>query len=132
MLNSDVDFSRKLQRVATDRCAAPFRLTSDAGSAEKLWNALYGAVETANEFIYNLEQSSIYKNGGTDHADLAQMLGEAKVIRAMCYYELLCYYGDIPFTFTPTYVSQDFLPAFTSRDESISSSSTTSRLLPRR
>ncbi len=117
MLNSDVDFSANSNESPQTDAPRRFDMTADAGSAEKLWNALYSAVETANEFIYNLEESSIYKNGGADHADLAQMLGEAKVIRAMCYYELLCYYGDIPFTFTPTYVSQDFLPAITSRDE---------------
>lgn len=116
-LNSDVDFSANANEVAQINAPKRFDCTAESGTVEKVWNALYSGVETANEFIYNLENSPLFSEDNSEYEELAQKLGEAKVMRAMFYYELLCYFGDIPFTFVPTYVSQDFVPAVTSRDE---------------
>ena len=115
-LNSDVDFSSNGNEVSQKDAPRRFDMTADAGSTEKLWNALYKSVESANEFVYNIEHSSIMTKGSTTYADAAQMDGEAKVLRAMCLYELLCYYGDIPFTFEPTFQSNNFFPAIVNRD----------------
>ena len=114
LLNSDVDFSANSNENEQPNTPRRFDCTSESGDAEKFWNALYSGVETANNFIYNLENSPIYS---TDNENLTQMLGEAKVFRAMFYYELLCYWGDIPFTMLPTYVTQEFILPVTSRDE---------------
>jgi hypothetical protein len=116
-LNSDVDFSANSNENANNNSPRRFDITPDGGTTERLWNALYEAVETANEFIYNAEHSSIYNAQHPDYNNITQMVGEAKVIRAMCFYELLCYYGDIPFTFEPTYQTKNFLPDVTGRDE---------------
>ena len=48
---------------------------------------------------------------------LTQMMGEAKVMRAMFYSELLWYWGDIPFTLKATYETDDLNPAITPRQE---------------
>lgn len=116
-LNSDVDFSANSNENANNNAPRRFDMTADGGNTEKLWNSLYEAIEAANEFVYNTEHSSIYNAQHPDYNNMTQMVGEAKVIRAMCIYELLCYYGDIPFTFEPTYQSQNFLPDVTNRDE---------------
>ncbi len=115
-LNSDVDFSANSNENAQTNAPQRFDCTSDASSASSLWNQLYETVEVANNFIYNAENSKINTPGNEDYADVQQMIGEAKVMRAMAYYELLCYYGDVPFTFKNTYQSQDFVPPITSRD----------------
>lgn len=114
LLNSDVDFSAKADEVAQLNAPRRFDCTAESSDTEKFWNALYSGVETANNFIYNLENSEMYS---TENANLTQMLGEAKVLRAMFYYELLCYWGDIPFSMLPTYVTQEFILPMTSRDE---------------
>lgn len=114
LLNSDVDFSSNSNENEQPNTPRRFDCTSESGDAEKFWNALYSGVETANNFIYNLESSPIYT---TENENLTQMLGEAKVFRAMFYYELLCYWGDIPFTMLPTYVTQEFILPVTNRDE---------------
>ena len=114
LLNSDVDFSAKADEVAQLNAPRRFDCTAESSDTEKFWNALYSGVETANNFIYNLENSEMYS---TENANLTQMLGEAKVLRAMFYYELLCYWGDIPFSMLPTYVTQEFILPITSRDE---------------
>ena len=104
-LNSDVDFYANANESAAGNQPRRFDVRSDASNVETLWNNLYSAVETANEFIYNLQKSSIYKEETEDGASeaedgttqtiqvpkvtaLTQMMGEAKVMRALFYHEL--------------------------------------------
>lgn len=117
LLNSDVDFKANSNETSQINSPVRFDCTSASGTVESVWNALYAGVESANEFIYNMENSPIYNEENTDYADLTQMVGEAKVMRAMFYYELLCYFGDIPFSMEPTYVTQNFVLPMTDRDE---------------
>ncbi len=131
-LNSDVDFYANANEAATGNQPRRFDVRSDANNVESLWNNLYAAVETANEFIFNLQNSSIYKEETEDAAseeadgtistiqvpkvtDLTQMMGEAKVMRAMFYHELLSYWGDVPFTTKSTYETDDMVPPITPR-----------------
>jgi hypothetical protein len=133
-LNSDVDFYANSNEAAVGNQPRRFDVRSDAGNVETLWNNLYAAVETANEFIFNLQNSSIYKEETEDAAlelpdgsisttqvpkvtSLTHMMGEAKVMRAMFYHELLSYWGDIPFTLKATYETDDLNPAITPRQE---------------
>ena len=113
-LNSDVDFATNSNEVPQLNAPKRFDCTAESGDSEKLWNAMYSGVETANNFIYNLENSPIYS---ADNINVTQMLGEAKVLRAMFYYELLCYWGNIPFSMLPTYATQEFVLPITDRDE---------------
>ena len=132
-LNSDVDFSTNTSETASGNRPARFDTRSDANNINSLWNALYNGVETANEFIFNLKNSKLYEEKmKTEIADgentggvmteevpnvtkLTQMMGEAKVIRAMFYHELLSYWGDIPFTFKATYETNNLFPEVTDR-----------------
>ena len=132
-LNSDVDFSTNTSETASGNKPARFDTRSDAGNVKGLWNALYSGVETANEFIFNLKNSKLYEEKmKTEIADgentggvvteevpnvtkLTQMMGEAKVMRAMFYHELLSYWGDIPFTFKATYETNNLYPEVTDR-----------------
>ena len=132
-LNSDVDFSTNTSETASGNKPARFDTRSDAGNINSLWNALYNGVETANEFIFNLKNSKLYEEKmKTEIADgentggvvteevpnvtkLTQMMGEAKVMRAMFYHELLSYWGDIPFTFKATYETNNLYPEVTDR-----------------
>lgn len=116
MLNSDVDFTANSNEEAQADAPRRFDMRPDGGSTSKLWNAMYTGIEEANEFICNLEASDIYSTteGVTD---ATQMMGEAKVLRAMFYHELLSYYGDIPFTMHSTYETDNLLPPVTKRQE---------------
>ena len=133
MLNSDVDFTANSNETASGDNPRRFDNRADNGAIETLWNNLYAGVETANEFIYNLNKSSLYVKDvetvsvtdndgvvtGTREApvvtSVTQMMGEAKVIRAMFYHELLWYFGDIPFTLQATYETDNLLPPVTNR-----------------
>ena len=114
LLNSDVDFTSNSQQAAMGNAPRRFDTKVDNSSVNNAWTALYKAVETANEFIYNLENSSLKE---TDADSYAQMMGEAKVLRAICYDEIVWLWGDVPFTLKPTYETDDFYPAIVSRDE---------------
>ena len=132
-LNSDVDFYANANEAAAGNQPRRFDVRSDASNVETLWNNLYSAVETANEFIYNLSKSSIYKEETEDAAleteegtttiqvakvtELTHMMGEAKVMRAMFYHELLSYWGDVPFTLQSTYETDNLLPPVTPRTD---------------
>ena len=133
-LNSDVDFVANSSESAAGNKPQRFDVRSDASNVESLWNNLYAGVEAANEFVYNLGKSSIYEEGTTTTSstdedgkvetkttptvtNLTQMMGEAKVIRAMFYHELLSYWGDVPFTLQATAETNDFTPAVTKRQE---------------
>ena len=132
MLNSDVDFTANSNENAQSNTPRRFDVTSSGSAVNKLWTALYDGVEAANEFIYNLEKSPIYSKKTSTSIkvdefgnettvstpvvnEYTQMIGEAKMIRAMFYHELLSYWGDVPFTFLPTSVTEEFAPAIIDR-----------------
>ena len=132
-LNSDVDFYANSNEAAAGNQPRRFDVRSDAGNVERLWNNLYSGVETANEFIYNLGKSPIYKEDTEEEGvetdegmatkivpvvtNLTQMMGEAKVMRAMFYHELLSYFGDVPFTMQATFETDNFVPEVKARKD---------------
>ena len=132
-LNSDVDFYANSNEAAAGNQPRRFDVRSDASNVEKLWNNLYSGVETANEFIYNLGKSPIYKEETEEEGvetdegmatkivpvvtNLTQMMGEAKVMRAMFYHELLSYFGDVPFTMQATFETDNFVPEVKARKD---------------
>lgn len=113
-MNSDVDFSTNSTETPTSNGFKRFECTSDASGLKSTWNSAYQGVEYANNFVYQLENSDIYKAG--DNSDLYQYMGEAKVIRAMLFNELVDYWGDVPFTFAPTSQKEDMVTPIVSRD----------------
>lgn len=114
MLNSDVDFASNGSNTAQTNAPQRFDCKIESSTAEKLWDQLYKTIEDANEFIDNVQASSIYNS--EDSATLKQFVGEAKVIRAMCYSELVWYYGDVPFTMKGTFHDGILVPEIASRD----------------
>lgn len=112
--NSDVEFTTNTSDVATNNSFRRFDGNSTASDVEKFWNAAYSGVEYANNFVYYLERSPLYS---TEDAEIMQMMGEAKVIRAMFFHDLVTYFGDIPFTFEPASVVENYVMPIVSRDE---------------
>lgn len=113
-LNSDVEFAANATENPTSGGFRRFDCTSDASQLKKTWDQIYSGIEYANNFIYQTENSPLYQEG---NANVYQMLGEAKVIRAMFYNDLVDLWGDVPFTFTPTSHKEDLVTPIVSRDE---------------
>ena len=108
-LNSDVDFFSNSSGSTTSSKYCRFDCDPSGGDLAKTWQDIYGSIELANLFVETLESSPMYDAENPDK-DLAQMLGEAKVIRAIFYHDLIWMFGDVPFSFnstktTPTLIS---------------------------
>jgi len=113
-LNSDVDMSISTSEVATDNSYRRFDCNSMGGDINKYWIAAYQGVEYANNFIHGLENSPIFSK---NDPELMQQLGEAKVIRAMFYHDLVVMFGDIPFSLSPNFESEDFVMPVVDREQ---------------
>ncbi len=96
VLNSDVDMTTYTNNVATHDSYARFDSDDQGGDINKYWQASYNAIEYANRFILGVEKSELYNE---NDAEIMQLLGEAKCIRAMVYHDLVVLFGDVPFTF---------------------------------
>ena len=112
--NSDVDFSSNSSETAGGNAIQRFDVNVNNSTVGNVWKQLYKSVEVANNFIYNLERSELYQSGDED---IVQMMGEAKVLRAMFYYDLIWYFGDIPFTFTPSIDKDEYITPIVDREE---------------
>lgn len=113
-LNSDVDMNISSNDQSIDNGYRRFDCTSLGSDINSFWTAAYKGVEYANNFIYNLEHSALFNS---EDSDVMQMWGEAKVMRAMFYHDLMVMFGDIPFTLTPNYEADSFIMPVVNREE---------------
>jgi hypothetical protein len=76
----------------------PFYKNDLTSSFSVYWNNIYSIIFVANSAIEGLNGSS-----GLTPAIKQQLLGEAKFIRAFCYFYLVNLFGDVPLTLTADY-----------------------------
>ena len=84
---------------STDRAAANFLATATNDKITKATESLYDAIERANVLIQGIEEGSSYRAGV---AEFKKMHGEAIVLRAQCYRDLVRMLGNVPFKIEPT------------------------------
>lgn len=119
-LNSDVDFAIQNGHYAAVNTYRRYECDPDAGDLYKSWSQFYAAIEAANIFIDQLENSDLMSDYKTA-AEMKQKLGEAKVIRAMNYHDLIWMFGDVPMSFVPSYNAETMIYPVTDRAEIIDS-----------
>lgn len=87
------------------------------GNLNDSWTAMYGIIEDANINIEGIQNSSLLTAGGSTQKAVERYLGECKTMRAMIYFDLLRYFGDIPYKMESTKpdLSNAYLPK-TDRD----------------
>lgn len=75
------------------------KITSE-GSAESMsiWTSLYATIYNANAIIDGIAKSTSSRLSETARK---QFTGEAKCIRAFCYFYLVNFFGDVPLVLTP-------------------------------
>lgn len=115
-LNSDVDFASNSSASNSTSNYKRFDCDPSGGNIANTWATLYDGIELANLFIENMESSPLY-NAEDPDTDLAQMLGEAKVIRAIYYHELIWMFGDVPFSFNSSRTAPSLIYPITDRVE---------------
>lgn len=119
-LNNDVEFTPfagELRSVNGEDFRA-FDGTQHGPTIQRFWNKQYEGIERANIFIKGIQNSAVFS---TTDKDLTQQLGEAKVLRAMMYHDLVVMFGDIPFTTVEAMeLNSNFVLPVTDRNEILS------------
>jgi hypothetical protein len=93
--------------------------TIQAGNADivNTFNQFYAGVERANLCIYYIPLMKQYNSGApSDQTELRRMLGEALILRAQFYFELVRIWGDIPAQWVPSAFQKNLFLPQTSRD----------------
>ena len=109
--NTDVEMTSYTSEIADSRGSdvGCFDAKSTWTTLNNLWNNLYSAINNSNDFIQNLEISSLYNAADADSlAEARQMDGEAKCLRAMLYLDLIRTWGDVVFTTKASTAQDDF------------------------
>ena len=81
---------------------------------QSVWNTYYQAIERANLSIDNLPKSTIW--GGEYASQAHSLYGQAITLRALCYFDLIQYFGDVPFKVKSTEAGDVFTLPKTERD----------------
>lgn len=100
ILNSDLDFNNFSGETSGTNNVRRFDCTPESSTARTMWQQSYNAIEHCNIFIDQMSKSEFVRNGDED---ALQMLGEAKCLRAIFYFEMVWYFGDIPYSLEPSY-----------------------------
>jgi hypothetical protein len=78
------------------------------GTVSELWTAFYQVIQRANNLLFYMTKAESVMTP----ADYNRVIAEAKILRAMAYWHLITYFGDVPF-FTAPPASQDEIYNFT-------------------
>ena len=93
--------------------------TIQAGNADivNTFNQFYAGIERANLCIYYIPLMKQYSSGApADQTELQRMYGEALILRAQFYFELVRIWGDIPAQWAPSAMQKNLFLSQTSRD----------------
>lgn len=87
--------------------------TSTSGMLNSTYTTMYKAIEYSNVCIKNLPGMSVSES---EQKKVDALLGEALAIRAFAYWNIVRFYGDVPFTEVPTSDLTTFSSSRVSRD----------------
>lgn len=88
-ISGDTDNGR---RAIARNVATPYNT-----ELKSVWESLYIAIREANSFIIGANNSKLLSSSPEDKATILSYRGEALVIRALLYFELVRNWGDVPF-----------------------------------
>ena len=122
-LNSDIELVDGLGDDATNTTSERGNMNYNASPAwskiSGVWDAIYGVIEDDNDVVAGVRNSNLLTNGSTSEQQaMKRYLGEALTLRAMCYLDLVRFFGDVPFKTEPS--KSDLSNAYlskTDRDE---------------
>jgi hypothetical protein len=99
-LNTDCELVDGLGSDATntssERGNMNYNMNPGWANISKLWNAMYGIIENANLVIEGVDGSSLAQGSTADARTMLRYKGEALTLRAMVYFDLIRFFGDIP------------------------------------
>jgi starch-binding outer membrane protein, SusD/RagB family len=96
---------------------AHYSVTPSNTQLPQPFNQMYAGIERANICIYYIPKMSAYANGSNEEQGaLKRLHGEALMLRAQYYYELIRNWGDVPAQFLPSSFETDLFKAREDRD----------------
>lgn len=75
-----------------------YNIDASNGTNSNVWRAIYRIIHRANFVITVLPEK---ENLELTAASINLLVGEAKFLRAWCYFQLVTYWGTVPFTLAP-------------------------------
>lgn len=111
-MGTDECFSTEGETNSKNQIANYVYTSSNAPTG--LYNSMYKGIEYANVCIKKLQGMS--STDASEQKKLNHLLGEALAIRAENYFNLIRFFGDVPFITTPTSDASSFYSSRTSRD----------------
>ena len=121
-LNSDCELVDGLgsdaENTTSERGNMNYNANPGWANLSRLWDKMYGAIENANLAIDMVNNSPLAAEGSSEAKTLLRYKGEALTLRAMLYFDLLRFFGDIPMKMeaSKSDLSNAYLPK-TDRDE---------------
>jgi hypothetical protein len=82
------------------------------GTCAELWAGFFQVIQRANNLMFYMTKAKPVMQP----AEYNRVIAEAKVLRAMAYWHLIAYFGDVPFFKAPP-ASQDEIYSFTRTDK---------------
>lgn len=92
---------------------ANYDYTNTSSMLSSTYTNMYKAIEYANVCVKNLPQMSV---SDSEKKKVDALLGEALAIRAYAYWNIVRFYGDVPYTNVPTAELATFSSSRVSRD----------------
>jgi hypothetical protein len=74
-----------------------FLTSGYGGGFDKMFKYLYGGVNRANYVIENVNKMIEAATTDASRTKLKSVVGEAKMLRALCYFRLISLWGDVPY-----------------------------------
>lgn len=99
-LNSDCELVDGLgddaYNTSSERGNMNYNANPGWANLAKLWDAMYGIIENANLVVDGVAGSSLVEEGNPDRQTMLRFRAEAMTLRAMCYFDMIRFFGDIP------------------------------------
>lgn len=88
--------------------------SSTNGTVSELWTAFYQVVQRSNNLLFYMSKAQ----STMSEADYKRVQAEAKVLRALAYWHLIQYFGDVPFFSAPPSTPEEIY-TFTRTDKKV-------------
>ena len=95
--SDDMYFSSRTQSDNTINDITHYRYNSGNNWVEYLWRMKYQGIDRANVAIQGIEAMPAFETDAT----LRNLAGEARFLRAFLTFDLIKYWGEVPFTTAP-------------------------------
>lgn len=114
--DTDIQFAQGITVPSNNfvRNIGHYYITSSESSIENTWSTLYAGIKDANVILANADE--VPCSSDEEREQVEALVGEAKFLRALMYFELVRFWGDVPLVLEPQEVGDDMQVERTDRE----------------